>query len=122
MVRIKICGLTTPADAVLAAKLGADALGLNFYSRSSRHITESQAAEIMRVLPAFVDPVGIYVTEHFERAQHAALALGMRTTQIYGKHESAPPAPRVRIIPAFPVKDEASLNKITTYLGLLRAA
>src|ERR1700693_3720188 len=53
-VRIKICGITTPADALASADFGADAIGLNFYPRSPRYVTEAQAAEILRVLPPFV--------------------------------------------------------------------
>lgn len=44
-VRIKICGITSPADAEMAAAAGADALGFNFYRGSKRCISfeESQA-------------------------------------------------------------------------------
>jgi len=33
---VKICGLTTPGDAALAAAAGADAVGLNFVAGSPR--------------------------------------------------------------------------------------
>jgi len=41
--RIKICGVTTAADAHEAAHLGADAVGLNFYEGSSRRIDPAAA-------------------------------------------------------------------------------
>src|SRR5438105_1744620 len=62
-VRIKICGITTPPDATLAADLGADFIGLNFWSRSPRSISEGQAADIVRAIPSSVQPVALFVNE-----------------------------------------------------------
>jgi len=61
MVRIKVCGITKPEDAKLAAELGADAIGLNFYEQSPRCITPFAAAELIRRLPPFVAVVGVFV-------------------------------------------------------------
>ena len=44
-VRVKICGVTTPADAEAAVRCGADAIGLIFYGSSPRFITPARAAE-----------------------------------------------------------------------------
>jgi len=59
--RIKICGITRVEDARAAARLGADAVGLVFYAGSPRAVTPAQAAEIIRALPPFVVPVGLFV-------------------------------------------------------------
>ncbi len=59
MVRIKICGITTPQDAALAAELGADFIGLNFHPHSPRYITEGQAKEILSVVPPALEPVAL---------------------------------------------------------------
>ncbi|MEX2335462.1 MAG: N-(5'-phosphoribosyl)anthranilate isomerase, partial [Pseudohongiella sp.] len=59
--RIKICGITRPQDARLAAQLGADALGLVFYADSPRGLTLQQAQEIRAAVPAFVSVVGLFV-------------------------------------------------------------
>src|SRR4051812_41369525 len=54
--RVKICGITRPEDAALAAQLGADAVGLNLF-RGPRKITVPQATAIVSQLPMFVTPV-----------------------------------------------------------------
>lgn len=59
--RIKICGFTRVEDALAAAALGVDAIGLVFYSPSPRNVSIEQAAEIVRALPAFVTVVGLFV-------------------------------------------------------------
>jgi tryptophan synthase beta chain len=59
--RVKICGITRPQDALLAAKLGADAIGLVFYQKSPRAVTVKQAQAIIQALPAFVTVVGLFV-------------------------------------------------------------
>src|SRR5687767_11744919 len=50
MYRVKICGITTPGDALLAAEAGADAIGLNFCQQSPRYIDADRAAEIVERL------------------------------------------------------------------------
>lgn len=63
MVFVKICGITNLEDARAAVSAGADALGFNFYSRSSRFITTASARRIVEELPASVLTVGVFVNE-----------------------------------------------------------
>ena len=60
-VRVKICGITSVQDALIAVKHGADAIGLVFYAPSSRNVSIAQAQEIARQIPAFVSVVGLFV-------------------------------------------------------------
>jgi phosphoribosylanthranilate isomerase len=61
--RIKVCGITRLEDALLAAELGADALGFNFYHSSPRCIAAAAARAIIKRLPPFVTAVGVYADE-----------------------------------------------------------
>jgi len=85
--RIKICGVTRPQDAVAAAQAGADAIGMVFYPQARRCITLDRAREILRALPAFVTPVGLFVDQDVDEIRHVAAALHLRHIQLHG-HES----------------------------------
>ncbi|MDQ5849566.1 MAG: phosphoribosylanthranilate isomerase, partial [Pseudomonadota bacterium] len=59
--RIKICGITRPADALAAAHAGADAIGLVFYPPSPRYLSAERALDIREALPPFVQTVALFV-------------------------------------------------------------
>lgn len=61
VVRSKICGITRVEDALLAAQLGADAIGLVFYPHSPRVVDAPTARRIIAALPPFVAAVGLFV-------------------------------------------------------------
>lgn len=71
--RIKICGLTREADVVAAVEAGADAIGFVMYAKSPRYVSPSRAAELARLLPPFVTPVGLFVN-----ASQSELAAGLQ--------------------------------------------
>ncbi len=59
--RVKICGFTQVDDALEAAYLGVDAIGLVFYPPSPRNVSIETAAKIAKALPAFVSVVALFV-------------------------------------------------------------
>jgi phosphoribosylanthranilate isomerase len=59
--RVKICGITRPADAFAAAAAGADAIGFVFYPQSPRYLSVERAREIRDALPPFVQTVALFV-------------------------------------------------------------
>ena len=59
--RVKICGITRPADGIAAAQAGADAIGLVFYPPSPRYLSVERAVEIRDALPPFVQTVALFV-------------------------------------------------------------
>lgn len=82
--RIKICGLTKPLDAVVAADLGADAIGLVFYEKSPRNVSLQQAEEILSALPAFVSSVGLFLNPSVEYVEQVRASLSLDCLQFHG--------------------------------------
>ncbi len=58
--RVKICGITRCEDAQLAVDAGVDAVGLVFYDKSPRFVSNEIAAEISQLIPAFVSRVALF--------------------------------------------------------------
>jgi len=58
--RVKICGITRSDDARFAVDAGADAIGLVFYEKSPRFVTNAQAAEISQITSPFVTRVALF--------------------------------------------------------------
>ena len=62
-VHLKVCGITSLTDALVAVECGATYLGFNFYRPSPRFIEPEAARVITSALPATVCSVGIFVNE-----------------------------------------------------------
>jgi phosphoribosylanthranilate isomerase len=116
MVRIKICGVTTPEDARLAADAGADAVGLNFYPKSPRVVTPAQAAALIRALPAFTAPVGVFVGMPLRQVCAIAYQLGLRGVQTYDDQPPAEDPFPFAHVPAFRVKDVVGLEAVRQFV------
>jgi phosphoribosylanthranilate isomerase len=121
MVRIKICGVTTPDDARLAADLGADAMGLNVYPQSPRFVTPVQAAAIVRALPAFTVPFGVFVGLPVRQMCAVAYQLGLRGLQSYDDRVPDDDCFPFAHLPAFRVKDRDGLEQIRHFVEVATA-
>jgi phosphoribosylanthranilate isomerase len=82
--RIKICGITREEDALLAAWLGADALGLVFYPASSRAVNAEQAAQLTQRWPAFVSRVGLFVNPSQHEVEQVLAQVHLDLLQFHG--------------------------------------
>ena len=71
--RVKICGITRCEDAQLVVDAGVDAIGLVFYEKSSRFVSNMRAAEISQIIPAFVSRVALF-KDADELTVHSVLA------------------------------------------------
>lgn len=84
--RVKICGVRSVEDALLAARAGADAVGVIQVTAAKRCIPVSSAADIARVLPAFVTPVLVFADTPIDDIVAVCKATAVRTVQLHG-HE-----------------------------------
>lgn len=84
MVRVKICGITRPEDALAAAEAGADAIGLVFYPASPRAVDIDKAVSIIRALPPFVTTVGLFVDAEPEEVRAVLAAVPLDILQFHG--------------------------------------
>lgn len=85
---VKVCGITSAADAVAAIEAGADLLGFNFYPRSPRYLSPVAAAPIVALLPRRVLAVGIFVDAEPAAVQEAIDVAKLGLVQLHG---SEPP-------------------------------
>jgi phosphoribosylanthranilate isomerase len=83
-VRIKICGITRPEDALKAAELGADAIGLVFYPKSPRAIDRVKAQQIISVLPPFISKIGLFVNSGRDSIQKILDEVPLDMLQFHG--------------------------------------
>jgi phosphoribosylanthranilate isomerase len=115
-VKVKICGLTSAADAVRAAEAGADAIGLMFYPPSPRAIGIAEARAIVRELPPFVLRVGVFVNPEEDDVWCAINEVGLSLLQFHGEE---PPEFctqfGVMSMKAFRVQNQESLAQLERY-------
>jgi phosphoribosylanthranilate isomerase len=116
VVRIKICGVTRVEDALAAVRLGADALGFNFWPGSRRHINSAAAREIIALLPPFVTSVGVFVNQPEGEMRAIAAEAGIQVFQLHGDE---PPELCARlplpVVKAIPVDQVRSLSRLLSY-------
>jgi phosphoribosylanthranilate isomerase len=80
---VKICGITSSTDALLAVALGADALGFVF-AASPRRVSEATVSSILAQLPSEVLTFGVFNNEHPSRVIETVHSLGLSGAQVHG--------------------------------------
>ncbi len=83
-VKVKVCGLTDPANAAAAVELGADYLGLNFYRGSPRFVEVGRALEIAGAVGGRVPLVGVFVDAPAAEIEEIAGRVGLDLLQFSG--------------------------------------
>ncbi len=120
-VKLKVCGITNLADASMAVKLGARALGFIF-APSPRQMTPQKARKIIRALPPFVMTVGVFVNEAPAKIKDIMHHCGLDRVQLHGD-ESPDFCGELMpyTIKALRIKDASSLQATGAYRGKVRA-
>jgi len=113
-VRIKICGITRAEDALEAVRLGADALGFNFFRSSKRYISPAAAAGIVARLRPFVTTVGVFVNQPEAELRAIAAESGIQVFQLHGDE---PPDLCARL--PLPVVKAIAVDQVKTLSSLL---
>ncbi len=88
-VKLKVCGITSLADALAAVDCGAVYLGFNFYQKSPRYIAPSAASEIIERLPREIITVGVFVNEpRPEKVIEILQTSGAQMAQLHGDEDA----------------------------------
>ncbi|MGH7740340.1 MAG: phosphoribosylanthranilate isomerase, partial [bacterium] len=88
MVRVKICGVTRPEDVRLIVREGADAIGFQM-SLGPRKISKEQARRLIRLVPPFLTPVGVFVNEPLSKIKALIKYCGFQAVQLHGEESVA---------------------------------
>lgn len=121
MFRIKICGVTTAADARMVVAAGADAVGLNFYRSSKRYVSPEQARQVAGALPKEVLRVGLFVNSDAREIREHVEQYGLGLVQLHGEEspELLGELDDIPVMRAFRLRD--ALEPVEDYLNRCRA-
>ncbi len=118
MTHVKICGITSVADAERCVALGVDALGLNFWPNSVRRCSQEVAVEIASAVGGHVLLVGVFVDESADEMARLLKAIPLGCVQLHGDE---PPELLVRFLPhaykALRVRDADLVQQAQRYPG-----
>jgi phosphoribosylanthranilate isomerase len=118
MIRVKICGITNAADALAAIDAGANLLGFNFYAKSPRRISETDAAKIRPQLPKKIKAVGIFVNTPPGEVVALCKSLKFDAAQLHGDETPEDVAELAHSLPvykAFRVEPDFPLSTLEEY-------
>lgn len=88
-VRVKVCGVTSVDDARAAVDAGADAIGLNCFSKSARFIDVERVAAIVEAVEPFVTTVAVFVNPSPESVREVVAASNVDRLQFHGDETAA---------------------------------
>src|SRR5262249_52710693 len=81
---VKVCGITSLADAEMAVGLGAWALGMIFYEGSPRRCSLAEARRVVAALRRRGERCGVFVNAPLEEVIHTSEELGLSMLQLHG--------------------------------------
>lgn len=120
MTAIKICGVTRPEDADLAAELGAWAVGINLWDQSPRYLPLGEAVELGALLKRRTQVAGVFVNPTLDEVAKAVEDIDLNLVQLHGDEGAQFCAEVARktgakVIKAFPVQSTAEVRGAEAY-------
>jgi len=113
---VKICGVTNVKDALNAVRLGTDFIGMNFYSKSPRHVNAAIAGKISGAVHGKAVVVGVFVNEPAANVKIIARKCGLDCLQFSGDESpSYVKQFKLPIIKAIHVEGRKSIAKANSY-------
>ncbi|HEY9040246.1 MAG TPA: phosphoribosylanthranilate isomerase [Roseovarius sp.] len=88
-IRIKMCGLTQPADVAAAAAAGAHYVGFVFFPRSPRHVSYEAAAALAGATPVGITKVALTVDADNAQLDALVAAVSPDMLQLHGSEAPA---------------------------------
>jgi phosphoribosylanthranilate isomerase len=123
MIRAKICGIRRTEDALLAAELGAWAIGFVFWPGSIRCVAAPTAREIVAALPPFVTAIGVFVNQPREDVLAIADTVKLGGVQLHGDETTewyaGFPYRVIKTVPVPPSFDDATLAHVPAWVTVL---
>jgi phosphoribosylanthranilate isomerase len=112
-VRVKVCGITLPAQASALGDLGVWALGVVFAARSPRFVTQDRAAEVCAAAPGEMARVGVFVEGSVDEIAATAARCGLTHVQLHRPLDvgALRSATGCAVIEAFAVDGPAALDR-----------
>jgi phosphoribosylanthranilate isomerase len=115
--RIKVCGVVDPANARMAAEMGADFIGLNFYVRSPRYVEPDRAREIAAVVrESGARVVGVFVNLPSAEVEEISGRVGLDLLQFSGDESPEAVAPFAgRAVKAFRTGGDPGAERLAAW-------
>lgn len=121
--RVKVCGITRVEDALLAAELGAFAVGFVFWPGSPRFIDPDRARAIAAALPPDVAAVGVFVDQPADYVTTVAGLVPLGAVQLHGSESfddyRQVRCPMIRAIGLTDPFDDAAIDRLAPDVTLL---
>jgi phosphoribosylanthranilate isomerase len=120
MTRVKICGITRPPDARLAADLGAWAIGMVFWPESARACAIEDAEAIGAELHRRLHIAGVFVNATLDEVAQVADRCGLTLLQLHGEEgpaycREAARRTGCKVMKAVRVRNAADVHKLQPF-------
>ncbi len=116
MIHVKICGITSFNDAIMATNYGASALGFIFYEKSPRYINPEILKTWISNVPSSVKKVGVFVNKDVDKVNKIAEELNLGMVQLHGDESPEYCNQMIRpVIKVFRVNNKFDSNMLKNY-------